>query len=103
MKVNLTDTIKGLDGEDITRPGLNGEVVPMTRAFAIRSALVQAGQTAPSAAEQMQRYDLQLKLHATGDVSLSAEDIVLIKATLPTVYGPLVVGPIFKLLEKFDG
>jgi hypothetical protein len=103
MKVNLTETIKGLDGEDIMRPGLGGEPVPMTMAFAIRSALVQPGQQAPGAAEQLQRYDLQLKLHAVGEVNLTAEDVVLIKSVLPAVYGPLVVGPIFKLLEPFGG
>lgn len=103
MKIDLTDTIKNLDGEDITRPGLQGEQVPMTMAYAIRSALVQPGQQPASAAEQLQRYDLQLKLHAIGEVSLTAEDVVLIKSVLPNVYGPLVVGPVFKLLDQFDG
>jgi hypothetical protein len=51
--------------------------------------------------DKMERFLLAKKVsQATNEISLKAEEIVLIKEMVGKVYSPLIVGQIYELLEK---
>lgn len=99
MKFDLDKAILDIDGGQVTRP-LNGDTVPMTVRFAIRSALVSAPQQPIRAEDSIRRYDLQATLAGVGEAELRADDIVLIQQCAAQIYGPLIVGQIAAALSE---
>jgi hypothetical protein len=54
---------------------------------------------APAGDEKVRRYRLARKLFNASKVELTPEDVVLLKSLIGQIYGPLVVGQVWDLLD----
>lgn len=99
MKFNPEQTMKNLDGVNLTRPLESGDTEPMTMRFAIRSALIAVPGQPLTPDESLRRFDLMEKFTSTKEVDLKADEIVLIKNCLAQIYGPLVVGQVVRAID----
>lgn len=53
-----------------------------------------------SGEEKMRRYELARKVYNKRPMSVTSEQIVLLKTYVAKLYGPVVVGPVFSALEN---
>jgi hypothetical protein len=58
------------------------------------------GEESIAGTEKVKRFQLAVKVYSGDEVELSAEDIALIKDLIGKLYGPLVVGRSYELLES---
>ena len=97
MKIDFSKELIGYDGE----PLKEGDKI-ITLAMVCCNAL---GNPAPDEAqlpgeEKARRFDLAVAVYASkGPLDLKVEQVALIKSLIGKLYGPMVVGPVWKLLE----
>lgn len=97
MKIDFSKELIGYDGE----PLKEGERV-ITLAMVCCNALMNQTEedTKLPGEEKLRRFDLATVVYASKEpADLKVEDIVLLKTQVGKLYGPLVVGPVWKLLE----
>ncbi len=128
MKLNLTTVLTGLDGkvlplEDQTRSLLSqikGLVVqgdtqgaidaadailaktePLTIRTVIGNALMQQvdGDANDTGEVKVKRWQLAQKVYGPDEIELTAEDVTMAKDRIGKMYGAIVVGPAFSLLD----
>ena len=97
MKVDFSKELIGYDGE----PLKEGEKI-ITLAMVCCNALMN--QTEEDAKlpgeEKLRRFDLATVVYASKETTdLKVEDVSLIKGLVGKLYGPMVVGPVWRLLE----
>ena len=102
-EVDFSRHILDLDGKDIPMSAAK-DAPPLDLATVAGMALLAEPPAdprapAPDTGDKLRRFDLALRTHGGHVVSLSAEDIALLKAAVSKSYGPLVVGRAFELLD----
>ena len=50
-------------------------------------------------AKSFERYQMAIRLQKGGEIDLKSEEIAELKARVGEMYGPVIVGPVFILLE----
>ncbi len=90
--------MRDLEGQALQVPSTTG-TKDATLAIVATKALLDADVREDGAAK-VRAFNLALRVHAGGEVDLSAEEIVLIKERIGLLYGPVVVGPAWALLEQ---
>ena len=96
MKINMAQTLLTPDGKYVIRePGK-----PLILLDVCRNALLQSDQT-ESGDRKMHRWELAMSLKSEV-CDVKTEDILLLKESIGKMYLPLVVGPVFYLLEGKD-
>lgn len=99
MKFDTDIQIDGFDGKPILKPG--DDQTPITLREVITTACVNADpRTVTTGEEKMRIYRVLQKAHKEGPLELDAAEIVLVKKLVAGVYGVVVVGPVFDLLEQ---
>ena len=109
MNINVTQQLQDLDGTPMTTGKqlcqMCGQVVgenePLTvRVTAVKSltAIFRDEQELPGE-EKVKRFHLALKVTDEDEPDLKAEDIVLIKKMVGKMYGPVVVGRMWAILD----
>ena len=53
----------------------------------------------PSGMEKVRRWQLAMKIQATHDIELTADDIALVKSLVAKAYGPMIVGQVWSILD----
>lgn len=96
MKINMAQTLLTPDGKYIMREA--GK--PLIMLDVCRAALLQGDQT-ESGDRKMHRWELAMTLKPEG-CDVKTEDVLLLKESIGKMYLPLVVGPVFYLLEGKD-
>jgi hypothetical protein len=94
MKIELTTVINNLDEQ----PVLEAPGKPLTLRIAIIHALTtdERGE----GKQKFDRYELAVKIKRAGQsIDLTAEEVVTIKECVGKAYYPVVVGPVFNLLD----
>ena len=109
MKINVTQQLTGLDGTPMITGKqicqMCGQVVsetePMTVRLAATRALIAVYRDEQNLAgdEKVARFHLALKVTNEDEPDLKAEDIVLIKKLVGKMYGPVVVGRVWSILD----
>ena len=109
MKIDVTQQIVGLDGTPIITGRqvcqMCGQVVsekePMTVRLAATRALTAMFKDEQSLAgdKKVVRFHLALKITDEDEPELKAEDIVLIKTLVGKMYGPVIVGRMWAILD----
>ena len=102
MKIDFSTLLYGLDGEVLRstpmKAGDKGK--PQTLGRVCVDALVALERNAtPDGKTSFERYQLAEKINDKKEVDLEAEEIVILKERVGVVFGPVVVGPAYKLLE----
>lgn len=109
MKINVTEQLTELDGTPIVTGKqvcqMCGQVVseeePMTVRLAATRSLTATFRDEQSLAgdEKIVRFRLALKMTDTDEPDLKAEEIVLVKKLVGKMYGPVVVGRMWAILD----
>ena len=96
--INMTQQLKQLNGKPLVA-GEDGE--PITVQSVCEQALVsQIPGKNPDGGEKLRRYHLAMRIHAQeGLPDLQAEDVVLLKELVGEMFGPLVVGQVWEILD----
>jgi len=109
MRVDVTTQLKELDGTMmitgkracVTCGQVVGNMEPMTVCLAATRALAFAHrdeQDLPGD-KKVERWHLALKLIDAGEPDLSVEELTLIKKLVGKMYGPVVVGQVWAILD----
>jgi len=110
MKINVTQQLTELDGTPMVTGrqicqvcgSVIGESEPMTVRLAATRALTaqyRDEQSLPGD-EKVTRFHLALRLTDEPEPDLKAEEIVLIKNVVGKMYGPVVVGRMWSILDS---
>lgn len=97
MKIDFSKELIGYDGE----PLREGEKV-LTLSIICCNALMNQTEedTKLPGEEKLRRFDLATIIYASREATdLKVEDVSLLKTLIGKLYGPIVVGPCWKLLE----
>ena len=97
MKIDFSKELIGYDGEPLKE---GGKI--LTLAMICCNALMN--QTEEDAKlpgeEKLRRFDLATVVYASKEpLDVKVEDISLLKTLVGKLYGPIVVGPVWKMLE----
>jgi len=109
MKIDVTQQIRDLDGAPMVTSKqvcqMCGQAVGKMEPLTVRLAATRA-LTAPFMDERdlagdkkIERFHLALRIHDEDEPDLKAEDVVLIKSLVGKMYGPLVVGRMWTILD----
>jgi hypothetical protein len=109
MKIDVTQQLLELDGtpmvtgKQICRTCGQGvsDKEPLTVRWAATKALTATFRDEPSLPgdEKVARFHLALKVTREDQLDLKAEDVVLIKQLVGKMYGPVVVGQVWSILD----
>lgn len=111
MKIYFTQNLVQLDGSPLEFTtmacpacGRPRESRPATLRGACANALVAQFQDEQnlSGEEKVKRYQLAMKIINEDAVDLPAADVALIQKLVAKVYGPLIVGQVWEMLEPKD-
>ena len=97
MKINVAQIITGLNGEPIFSDSEEGST--------LRAMLVVAINASEKASNDIEAYKLyklglKIQLSSDGQAELSAEEIVLLKARIQSIYNPpVIIGRLYDALE----
>lgn len=96
IEVNFASHVLDYDGRTIPSPvpGQPDQNQPLTlAAVCVNSLMIEDPQKPLTGEEKLQRHHLALKVHGTkSPVTLSAEDVILIKTATAKAYNALVYG-----------
>ena len=103
MKINFNQVINNLEGQ----PLKNEKDEDLTLGMVCKNALLTSYQDEQSLSgeKKLERYDIAMGIHAAnlGTLDLPVEKVAEIKRLVAKFYGPLVVGPAWKMLEGEQG
>ena len=111
MKINFNTELLDIDGKaiKITKPSTDPKKPGKETAITLKKACIDAllGMTdkdkAIDGTKKFELYDLAIRLNKGGDISLKAEEVVLLKQRIGAIYLPLIVGRCYDLLECKKG
>jgi len=109
MKINVTQQLTELDGTPMVTGKqvcqMCGQVVSETEPFTVRLAATRAlsatfrDEQSLTGDEKWPRFHLALRITDEDEPDLKAEDIVLIKKVVGKMYGPVIVGRVWSILD----
>jgi len=101
MKLNVLTTLKNLDGEDLIEPDAKGEVSKvLLRNILVNALMIPAEKD--TGQQKVEKYMLAMDIQKHEEVEVTPEQIVLLKSVIEKPYGPIVVGPVFQILDGND-
>lgn len=106
-KIDFSTALIGLDGEPLKTPDRLGDRGQIIKAGVIQTlgkvcvdALVTVERGAsPDGKVSFTRYQLAQKINGQGEVEVDADEIVMLKDRVGKNFGPVVVGPVYIILE----
>jgi len=110
MKIDVTEQLEELDGTPMVTSkqvcqmcgSVVGEVMPMTVRLTVTRALTAMFKDEQNLAgeDKITRWHLALKITDEDDPDLKAEDIVLIKKLVGKMFGPVIIGRMWAILDS---
>ncbi len=94
MKINLDTPLIGLDGKPLTNEGK--EII--ARDIITNALMNQPPGEQPNGEDSFKRYKLAESMLGK-EVDLTPEEIAMIKDRIGKQYTPIIVGPIYKILN----
>jgi hypothetical protein len=99
MKLDVTRVLKNINGEDLIEPDAKGEAQPVTLRTVLVNALMIPVEK-DSGAQKAEKYGLAIDIQKNDEIEVVAEQIVVLKEAVGKPYGPVVVGPVFNILDE---
>jgi hypothetical protein len=103
-RIDFTQPLIGMDGNPITSADAKGVLTPMTLGDAAASALetiLEEDRQSPGA-EKFKLDELARKIYKKKDAVLLVEEIATIKNRIGKYYGPIVIGPAWRILDPAE-
>ena len=108
MKIDFTHKLTTIGGKELTyavaacascgRPHEEG-LRTMRNACVDALTSVMTHDQGETGTSKVERYQLALRIHNEDMVNLTAEEIVIVKTRVGMVFGPLVVGQVWPMLD----
>lgn len=95
MQIRATQVLKGFDGNSIKSDGKEATF----RNAACAALMAVFDDEAANGETKLRRYVLATKIFQTDDVTLTLEEAAEIKLVVGKAFGPIVVGPMYALLN----
>jgi hypothetical protein len=95
MKINFDQELKGLDGEALKE----GDKAFTLKRAAVEALVALAPDDRANGEEKCKRWQLAVRVNGGGEVELSPEEAAMVKERIGRLYGPLVIGPAWQLLN----
>lgn len=97
MKLDFNAILVGLDG----KPMLGKDKTEATlKEVAVEALMaVTENDRGASGEDKFKNYELAAKVYAGGEIEITPEQAALLKRRIGECYGPVVVGPAYKLLN----
>ena len=110
MKIDVTQNLKQLDGSPLTQAtarcpecGQTTESrILILRRVVVDALMAQRQDQELSGGQKVRRYAIATQIHNEDAPDLKVEDVALIKKLVGEVYGPLVVGQAWAMLDPID-
>lgn len=106
MKVKLNQCLLKIDGEKLYKEIMEGgKLVETKNEFQLKDVCINALMAniegdKIDGLEKMKRYLLATKIQKANELDLKSEEIVKLKELIGKVYGVLIVGQAYEMLEK---
>ncbi len=99
--INLNQTLKNFGGEVLKDNDGKGNVIDATLKNAIVNSLLAPLTQGKSeiGVDKVKKYELSRRIYEMDEIELTPEEIVLIKERVGEVFGAIVVGQVYNLLE----
>lgn len=101
MKLNTLTVLKNVDGEPLIEPDAKGEVSEVVLRKVLVNALMIPAEK-DTGTQKVEKYMLAMDIQKNDEVEVTPEQIVLLKSAVEKPYGPIVVGPVWNLLDQKD-
>lgn len=101
MKLDVTEVLKNLNGDDLIEPDVKGEAKPVTLRTIFLNALMIPVE-GDNGVKKVEKYVLAMDIQKNDEVDVTPEQIVLLKGVIEKPYGPVVVGPVFAILNSVE-
>ena len=96
MQINFQEQLVSFTGEGLKE----GDQV-ITLGLIACNALMNSTEEKMQGDEKVRRFDLATVIYASTEaVDMKVEDVALIKKLIGEMYGPVIVGPTWKMLDK---
>lgn len=96
MKLDMTQQLVGLDGQGLEA---NGEPITLRRVCCQALTAVFPDEQNLEGEAKVKRYELARRIYGDDAVELPAEDVVMLKRLVAKMYGPLIVGQAWRMLD----
>lgn len=98
MEIDVTIVLKNLEGVNLIEPDSKGEVSPVTLRAVFLNSLMRPVEK-DTGVQKVEKYAFAIHIQKTKIVDFTPEQIVLLKEVVGPAYSPLVVGPVFAILD----
>jgi hypothetical protein len=99
MKLDVTTTLKLMDGTPIMEVGKDGQAETAVVRTALVNALLQPTDK-DAGIDKMKKYDLAMRIYSAKTlVELTIEECAMVKELVGKSFAPLVVGQLWNLLD----
>jgi hypothetical protein len=95
MKINFDSELKSIKGEVLK----NGEAAFTLKDASIEALVAMSQDDRSDGTEKFKRYQLAVKVNAGGEIEITPEESAMLKDRIGRLYGPVVIGPAFVLLN----
>jgi hypothetical protein len=102
MKINFSELILHLGGNPVMTKEGDKDVELTLREVCVSSLLIEKQSDKPAdGKEKFRRFRLADKIFGAKEpIAVPAEDVVLLKSLIPLLYGALIVGRAWDILER---
>ncbi len=106
MKIKLNQALVKMDGEKMFKEeAINGKMIETKNEFQLKdvcvnSLLANVEKEEIDGVEKMNRYLLATKIQKANELDLKSEEIAKLKKVIGRIYGVLIVGQAFEMLEN---
>ena len=98
MKINVTQVLKNINGDDLIEPNEKGEVQPVLLRTVLVNALMIPVEK-DTGVQKVEKYSLAIDIQKNDEIEITAEQATMLKEVVGKPYGPVIVGPVFNLLD----
>ncbi len=102
MKIDMTKTIKNLIGVDLENPESKlPKKEPLTMKIVCTNSLLTQTQDDQNinGNEKAKRFELAMRVYTEKEIDLDIDELKMIKDLIGKIYGPLVVGRAYQILD----
>ena len=98
MKLDVTQVLKSISGDNLIDVDENNEVMPISLRYVLVNSLMVPIEK-DSGPKKAEKYGLAIDIQRNDEVEVTAEQIVILKEAIGKPYGPSVVGPVYAILD----
>lgn len=101
MRLNVLTVLKSIKGNDLLEPNEEGEAEVVTLRTVLVNALIIPVEK-DTGVQKVEKFALAMDIQKNDELDITPEQAVLLKEVIAKPYGPVVVGPVWAILDSKD-